>query len=73
MTRRVNENEEALVNTPNQLVAIFAIAVSGVWPDDSVRISKGCRCVSEIKASIPKTSVTLAFIPLKVYVRSIVQ
>ncbi len=41
MTQCVNEDEQATIDTPNQLIAIFAIAVTSVSPDDPVRISKG--------------------------------
>jgi len=72
MPWRVNQQIQTALDTTDQLVAVFAIAELVVLANDSIRVRKSKRGVSEVKAPTLVARLALVFIPFEIHASNVV-
>jgi hypothetical protein len=63
MAWRIDHDEQALFDLPDELVAIFPLTESGIGVNDTVRIEE-CACgVRKVEPALPEAGIALGCVP----------
>ena len=73
MPWRVDQHLQTALDTPDQFVAVFAIAEPVVLANDSIRVRKSKRGVGEVKTPHLVARTAFIVISLEIHTSSVVQ